>query len=134
MDDCTREWTFADNSIDYVHIRFLAGSIGDWYKLFAEAYRVLKPGGILESMEPSPFMESDDGSVKPDDKSAMSQWGPIFVEGGKKIGNTFTIVQDNLQNKAMEAAGFVDITTNKWRVSFCAPCCLASPSSSQALC
>ncbi|CAM1511879.1 Fc.00g093920.m01.CDS01 [Cosmosporella sp. VM-42] len=107
IDDCTREWTFADNSLDYVHIRFLAGCIQDWTALFKQVYRCLKPGGYIESMEPSAYMESDDGTV--DEGSAMSQWGPIFVAGSRKMGRSFTIVQDETQNKSMAEAGFVDI-------------------------
>lgn len=39
----------------------------------------------------------------------MGQWGKIFIDGGKKAGRSFRAVQDELQKKAMEAAGFVDI-------------------------
>ncbi|KAL1850181.1 hypothetical protein VTK73DRAFT_9734 [Phialemonium thermophilum] len=107
IDDCTQEWTFAPDTFDYVHIRWLVGSIVDWTALYKEAFRALKPGGYLEDAEPSPYLESDDGTVH--DKSAMSQWGKFFVEGGKKIGRSFTIVEDGVQRKAMEEAGFVDI-------------------------
>ncbi|KAJ4252883.1 hypothetical protein NW762_010789 [Fusarium torreyae] len=47
----------------------------------------------------------------------MGQWGKIFVEGGKKIGRTFTVVQDELQNKAMAEAGFVDIQQKMYKAS-----------------
>lgn len=61
----------------------------------------------MESFEPSPLVKSDDGSVK--DDSALGQWGKFFVMGGEKAGRSFTVVDDGLQRKAMEAAGFVDI-------------------------
>ncbi|KAH9896388.1 S-adenosyl-L-methionine-dependent methyltransferase [Xylariomycetidae sp. FL2044] len=104
IDDCDSPWTFADNSLDYVHIRFLMGSVTDWNALFAEAYRCLKPGGWLESHEPSPYIQSDDGTVEPD--SAMAQWAHFFIKSGVKSGRSFTVVEDNTQNTAMEAAGF----------------------------
>ncbi|KAM0420450.1 hypothetical protein ACHAPT_011742 [Fusarium lateritium] len=113
IDDCTREWTFPEGSLDYVHIRFLTGCIADWEALIKEAYRCLKPGGYLESMEPSATMQSDDDTVETD--SAMGQWGKIFVEGGSKMGRTFTVVEDDLQNKAMEKAGFVDIQEKRYK-------------------
>lgn len=39
----------------------------------------------------------------------MGQWGKLFVEGGHKLGQTFSVVPDGLQKKAMEEAGFEDI-------------------------
>ncbi|KAI8716871.1 hypothetical protein NCS52_00981700 [Fusarium sp. LHS14.1] len=107
IDDCTKEWAFPEASLDYVHIRFLTGCIADWESLMKVAYRCLKPGGYIESMEPSAYIQSDDNTIKPD--NAMGQWGKIFVEGGSKMGRSFTVVEDELQNKALEKAGFVDI-------------------------
>lgn len=47
----------------------------------------------------------------------MGEWGKIFVSGGRKIGRTFTVVQDAIQNKAMEEVGFVDIHERLFKVS-----------------
>ena len=47
----------------------------------------------------------------------MTQWGKFFVEGGRKIGRPFTILEDDIQKKAMEEAGFVDIKEIKFKVS-----------------
>ncbi|KAF5005108.1 hypothetical protein FDECE_8428 [Fusarium decemcellulare] len=109
IEDCTQEWTFDPNTFDYIYIRYLIGCIPDWGKLFKQAFAVLKPGGYLESFEPSAFIKSDDDTVKPD--SPLGRWGGIFVEASKKIGNTFIILEDDLQEKAMKEAGFVDIKT-----------------------
>ncbi|KAH8714719.1 S-adenosyl-L-methionine-dependent methyltransferase [Ilyonectria robusta] len=114
IDDCTQEWTFAPNSLDYIHIRWLVGSIVDWPRLFKQAYRCLKPGGYLESNEALSRMDCDDGTIH--EKSAMHQWGKFFVEGGKKIGRSFTIVEDGVQKKAMEEAGFVGIKERDFKV------------------
>ncbi|EKJ69302.1 hypothetical protein FPSE_10555 [Fusarium pseudograminearum CS3096] len=107
IDDCTQEWTIPPNSLDYVHMRWLVGSIADWTALFKEAYKSLKPGGWVETYEPSATVESDDNSVLPG--SAMNQWQKFFVEGGCKMGRPFTVFQDELQKKGMQEAGFVDI-------------------------
>ncbi|KAH7324204.1 S-adenosyl-L-methionine-dependent methyltransferase [Stachybotrys elegans] len=109
IEDCTDRWTFAEDSFDYVHMRYLYGSISDWNALFREAFRACKPGGWVESFEASPRMESDDGSVA--ETSAINEWGKFFIEGGRKIGRPFTIIDEDLQQKGMEAAGFVDVTT-----------------------
>ncbi|KAK7418038.1 hypothetical protein QQX98_004177 [Neonectria punicea] len=107
IEDCTREWTFASNSVDYIHMRWLVGSVPDWSALFDQAYRCCRPGGWFESLETSPVIECDDHTVKED--SAMGQWGKIFIEGAKKLGTSFTVVQDDVQKRAMEEAGFADI-------------------------
>ncbi|KAF4451678.1 hypothetical protein F53441_5357 [Fusarium austroafricanum] len=107
IEDCTREWTFQPDSIDFVHMRWLVGSVRDWGSLYSEAFRCLKPGGWIENHEASSTITSDDGTVKED--SAMGQWGKFFIEGGKKLGATFTVVEDDTQKKEMEKAGFVDI-------------------------
>lgn len=109
IEDCTQEWTFRQDTYDFVHMRILIGSISDWSALFNEAYKTLKPGGWVESLETSPHVLSDDGSVG--EGSAMSQWGNIYVDAGKKIGRSFTILDDDIQRKCMEEAGFVDIRT-----------------------
>ncbi|KAJ4319078.1 hypothetical protein N0V84_006531 [Fusarium piperis] len=88
-------------------MRWLVGSISDWTALFKQAYRSLKPGGYIESYEPSSCIESDDGTARED--SALNQWGKFFVEGGRKLGRPFTIFEDGTQVKAMKEAGFVDI-------------------------
>ncbi|KAI8712342.1 hypothetical protein NCS52_01332000 [Fusarium sp. LHS14.1] len=104
MDDCTQDWTFGENTYDFVHIRWLFGSIMDWTALFKQAYKTLKPGGYIETQEPSIRFESDDGTVN--EKTAMGQFGKIFVEGGKKMGRTMTVLEDGIQRKALEEAGF----------------------------
>lgn len=111
-------WTFRPETADYIHMRWLVGSVADWTALFKEAYKTLEPGGYLESCEASCYMESDDGTV--DEKSAMNQWGKFFVEGGIKLGRTFLVVEEGVQRKAMEEAGFVDIEEWNFKVGLVA--------------
>lgn len=115
IEDCTSEWTFSTNSFDYIHMRYLVGSIIDWTALYKEAFATLRPGGWLESFEGSPHMISDDGTVP--EKSAISQWGKFFEEGGRTMGRSFLIVDEGVQRKAMEEAGFVDIQEWEFKVS-----------------
>ncbi len=51
LDDFTDDWTCSSNTVDFVHICFLLGAIADWDSLTAEAYRVTRAGGWVESME-----------------------------------------------------------------------------------
>ncbi|KAK3943373.1 methyltransferase [Diplogelasinospora grovesii] len=109
IDDATQPWTFPADSFDYVHMRYLVGSIVDWTALYRQAFKALKPGGWLEDYEAAPFLESDDGSVE--ETSALGQWGRIFIEGGKRMNRSFEVVDHDVQRTAMAAAGFVDIQT-----------------------
>lgn len=114
MEDCTRPWTFSPSSFDYIHLRWLIGSIPDWNDLFAEAYAACRPGGWVESLEPACIMESDHVAIPED--STLSQWGKFCIEGGKAMGRPFTVLVDELQRKGMEAAGFVDIQEFNYKV------------------
>jgi ubiquinone/menaquinone biosynthesis C-methylase UbiE len=115
IDDCTQDWTWEENSVDYVHIRWLFGSIKDWTALFKQAYKCLKPGGYLESQEPSVSFSSDDGSVH--EKTAMGQFGKFFIEGGKMMGRSTTVLEDEVQVKSMQEAGFEEIKELNLKVS-----------------
>ena len=95
-------------------MRYLVGSVQDWNSLFEQAFRACKPGGWVESFEGVPIMQSDDGSV-PDD-SAMAGWGKTFIEAGKKLERSFTVVDDNVQEEGMAAAGLVDIESRIFKV------------------
>lgn len=86
----------------------------DWNALFEEAYKATKPGGWIQSHEPSCIYKSDHATITED--SALGQWGKFYIEGGKKMGNTCLIVEDDLQKKGMEAAGFVDIQEFNYKV------------------
>ncbi|KAJ2968284.1 hypothetical protein NUW58_g10255 [Xylaria curta] len=114
IDDITQPWTYAPNSFDYIHMRWLIGAVPDWNALFREVFQTLKPGGIFESKESSAIIQSDDGTVPYG--SAMDQWGRVFGEAGKKFGRTFRPVEENVQLIAMEAAGFVDIKVYNMKV------------------
>lgn len=109
IDDATQEWTFSENHFDYIHMRYLFGSIADWPKLLKQAYRTCKPGGYVESFEASCVYKSDDGSLK--EGSPMDQWGKVFVEAGRKFGRPFDVVGEKIVERAFEEAGFQDIQT-----------------------
>ncbi|SPQ18285.1 794af904-952e-46b4-9478-2ab326c6bbf4 [Thermothielavioides terrestris] len=106
LDDANLDWTWGDNTMDFIHARMLVGNIVDWRKFYRDAFRCCKPGGWMESHEASLLWRSDVG-IRED--SAMGQWGHVFQEAGRKIGRTFRLVDDELQQKYMAEAGFVDI-------------------------
>ncbi|KAK1777729.1 S-adenosyl-L-methionine-dependent methyltransferase [Copromyces sp. CBS 386.78] len=114
LEDCNQEWTWPDNTFDFVNLRYLVGVVTNWDTLFHNAYRVAKPGAYVESFVPGSRFSSDDGTVK--EGSPLDQWGKVFREGGKKIGRTFEVYEQDLQRKGMEAAGFVDIEFKDFRL------------------
>ncbi|KAI1083005.1 S-adenosyl-L-methionine-dependent methyltransferase [Whalleya microplaca] len=114
IDDAEQDWTFEPNSFDYVHIRYMIGAILDWPKLFRQAYRVLKPGGWIESFETEAHYRSDDGTLPAD--SAMYMWQDLFLEGGKKLNRSFSVITNDTQRKGIEEAGFVDLSIKDIKV------------------
>ncbi|CAG7557400.1 unnamed protein product [Fusarium equiseti] len=92
---------------------WLMGSIGNWNAFLSEVFRVCKPGGWVASHEASSIISSPDGTVEPD--SALSHWGKFFIEGSKKIGTDFSVVENGTQREAMERAGFVNIQEFNFR-------------------
>ncbi|KAI1765034.1 S-adenosyl-L-methionine-dependent methyltransferase [Hypoxylon sp. FL1150] len=115
IDDCTKEWTWASDNFDFIHMRYLFGAVADWNALIAQAYRCCKPGGWVQSVELDCIMKSDDGSIK-DDNIINTFWNPLWKELSKKIGISFTVLEENLQNKGFEAAGFVDIHEVNYKI------------------
>ncbi|KAK0613250.1 S-adenosyl-L-methionine-dependent methyltransferase [Immersiella caudata] len=114
IEDCTGPWSFEPNSFDYVHLRFLLGSIDNWDLLMQRAFEACAPGGYIESFEPSSYLESDDGTVT--GKMAMGQWGKLFVEGGRRMGRSFEVYQKGTVRAALEKAGFVDVHEENFKV------------------
>ncbi|PKS06366.1 hypothetical protein jhhlp_007114 [Lomentospora prolificans] len=107
IDDASQPWTWPDNTFDFIHIRFLNGAIKDWPALFSEAYRCCKPGGYIESGEFDPRYYCDDGTAA--NEPVIQQWNSVFEEGGKKLGLSFTVIEDNIQETGIRGAGFEDV-------------------------
>ncbi|MBE3046646.1 methyltransferase domain-containing protein [Candidatus Bathyarchaeota archaeon] len=114
MDDCTQPWTFKPDSLDYIHLRYLTGCIKDWPALFKEAFRCATPEGYVESYDGGAMFYSDDDTLK--EHHALAQWGKLFNEGGKKLGQTFDIVVDDIQRDGMEDAGLVVVGSRELKV------------------
>ncbi|KAJ4211858.1 hypothetical protein NW759_012146 [Fusarium solani] len=114
LEDATGTWSWPENTFDFTHLRYLFGAIADWNALFAESYRTCKPGGWVQSRKIDPPFYSDDGTA--DDNTAMQTWNKVVREGGIKFGRTFCVVDEGLQVPGLEAAGFVDIQQQNFKV------------------
>jgi SAM-dependent methyltransferase len=82
IDDVTKPWLQAPNSIDFVHIRTMAGCIRDWQALLSEAFQVLRPGGLIEVTDIVMKFDCSDGTYR--DDSAAKRWVDEFHEIGQK--------------------------------------------------
>jgi hypothetical protein len=102
IDNCELPWTYPDNTFDYIHIRGLVGCIRDWENLYGECLRCLKPGGWLEQQEFALPIASEDGSLP--DGCVWHDWGDIFRDAGRKMGQTFEVTND--WEDWMKKAGF----------------------------
>ncbi|KFY18565.1 hypothetical protein V493_08509 [Pseudogymnoascus sp. VKM F-4281 (FW-2241)] len=112
LDDAQLDWTYGENSFDFVHIRCLMGAINDWAKLYSEVYRCTKPGGYVESFETDIQFTSDDGSVEPG--HIMHDWSTRIIDAGETMRRTFKIPK--MSKRLIEAAGFVDVVETTYKV------------------
>lgn len=105
IDDAEREWTYALDSFDFIHIRNLLCSIRDWPKLIHQAFEHTKPGGWLEVQHKHPWIMSDDGTLP--ENNALQEWSRLVFEGAAKFGSSFE--ETTKLKERMEAVGFVDV-------------------------
>ncbi|CAG7558059.1 unnamed protein product [Fusarium equiseti] len=113
IDDATLRWTWDNNTFDFIHIRYLFGAIKDWTSLFKEAYRCCAKDGWIQSAEADVHIRSDDGTT--DDLDVLKLWAKLFTEGGKLLGNSFFVQEDDLQEKGIHEAGFTDIKSIEYK-------------------
>ncbi|KAL1961504.1 hypothetical protein VTN77DRAFT_1665 [Rasamsonia byssochlamydoides] len=63
IDDIEADWIY-DRSFDYIHVRFLAGSLRNYKRLLQQAYENTVPGGWVEVHDWDTKLYSEDGSTK----------------------------------------------------------------------
>ncbi|KAI1275442.1 S-adenosyl-L-methionine-dependent methyltransferase [Xylaria sp. FL0933] len=114
IEDCTQPWTYPRDTFDFIHLRYLFGSIPDWDALYAEAFKACKPGGWVEAVDPSVNLRSDDGSVR--EGTAFYDWGRLFNEAASKYGRTMSMVDDGAIKESFKRAGFVEVVSRTFKL------------------
>ncbi|GAD98585.1 conserved hypothetical protein [Paecilomyces variotii No. 5] len=104
IDDFEEEWTFSQ-PFDYIHGRELAGSVKDFDRLFAQAYKHLKPGGHLEMQSFRVELFSDDGTLQ--NAPYTNEWISLLHDASLKFGKIMTNMDE--WPEKMAKAGFEDI-------------------------
>lgn len=111
VDDVCSPWVHPENHFDFIHIRGLVGSVGDWPFLYQQAFQHMKPGGYIEQVEWSPHIRSIDGTLC--SNPVLRQWTDRIIDFGTRTGKTWEIA-DNMGGLIREA-GFVDVVEKRFK-------------------
>ncbi|KAF2703819.1 S-adenosyl-L-methionine-dependent methyltransferase [Pleomassaria siparia CBS 279.74] len=107
IDDAESDWVYQpDEHFDYIHVRGMSGSIGDWDRLCAQAYAHTVPGGWVEFQEPEAWVRSDDDTITQAENIQL--WQQLVNDAADVFKKEIRIA-DTLKQK-MENAGFVDVS------------------------
>lgn len=85
IDDVEADWT-EPIPYDYIHCRYMAGSIKDWPRLLRQIYDNLKPGGWVELQESVNTLYSEDDSLESD--NPLVQMMDHLKDACAQIGRT----------------------------------------------
>ncbi|KAJ2984142.1 hypothetical protein NUW58_g6132 [Xylaria curta] len=88
IDNVENPWPISAGSIDFLHIRGLAGGVTDWPSLFKQAYEKLKPGGLLEWSEQAIQIFDFDGKFG--DAELCPEFLKLWRDLGKENNIDFT--------------------------------------------
>lgn len=105
VDDVEKDFTCPRESQDLIHIRGLEGSISDWSRLYAQCFRSLKPGGILEHAESSHVFTSPDNSIPANGPIAL--WNRLMRQNADATGREVQAIERSRDR--MIHAGFEGI-------------------------
>lgn len=83
IDDIEKPWPFS-RPFDYIHCRYLAGSVVDWPRLVAQAFQFTKPGGWVEFQDFDMQFYSTDGTFIPG--SPPNVWTDEVIAAIKVFG------------------------------------------------
>lgn len=107
VDDAEDEWVYSEK-FDFIHSRYMAGSISDFPGTFAKCYENLNPGGWIEFQDYYVKLQCVDDSLV---GTALERWNDYIIEGVKRMGkNALACAKYKTQ---MVDAGFVDVTEKK---------------------
>ena len=113
VDDVEADWLYGPSEkFDYIHGRGMAGGIGDWHRLYTQAYDHLKPGGWLEMQEYDAWIRSDDGTIE--NATYVKQWQERCDEASLIFGKKLNVAER--QKEWLIDAGFVDVRDDVYKV------------------
>lgn len=104
IDDAESEWEFHE-PFDYIHIRSMAGSVGNWPQLLQRAYDNLTPGGWIELTEFETWASTDDDSLPT--TSAYHEYQVRLCEAAEVFGKEMNIAPHIYE--LVRSAGFENV-------------------------
>ncbi|KAJ5581715.1 hypothetical protein N7535_000335 [Penicillium sp. DV-2018c] len=134
VDNIAEDWTWNEKQ-DLIHMRIMIGAFDDdppphfpqpssslpsppqfhiihpIHSLTKNTNSNLRPGGWLEQLEASPYIECDDDSLPPD--NILRTWGPALSDCGKRAGRPLETI--DMMQDAFRKAGFVDIHEKEYK-------------------
>ncbi|KAM0296006.1 hypothetical protein ACHAPM_010510 [Fusarium culmorum] len=111
IDDVEADWV-DPVPYDYIHCKYMAGSIKDWPRLINQAYANLKPGGWIELHETANTLYSEDDSLQPD--NALVEMMEHLTVACEKIGRTMDPAPSFKQ--WVKEAGFESVKEEKFKL------------------
>ena len=107
--DDIEDWNYENDPFDFVHARYLAGSIRDWPKLVSQAFACIKPGGWVELQDWDSMIQSLDGSLTPDHQ--LWRWHEMTVGAIAELG--MTARPGPMLETWVKDAGFINVVVEK---------------------
>ena len=116
QDCCDPDWLRSPGEIDFIHSRFMAGSIQSWKQLLKTSRSHLRPGeGWLELHELHPTPQCDDGTMPKD--WGFKEWEEkLDVASRKKDPFPRNIRVAHLLEQWMRECDFVDIAHKDFKI------------------
>ena len=97
IDDAREEWTYK-LPFDMIHIRGLSGAFPNWAHIYMQAFKHLKPGGVLEVVDMGLTQAVGQSTTSP-----ISMYNGALQSGARRAG--ITIGLGHLQKELVEASG-----------------------------
>lgn len=117
IQDCTdSDWLRDPGQTDYIHSRFMAGSIVHWKQLLRTSYQHLRPGtGYLELHEIDPQPQCDDGTM-PRDWKFLEWEEKLNYAAQKKLKTPRPIRVARHLAPLMHECGFEDVYPFEYKI------------------
>ncbi|EER26301.1 methyltransferase, putative [Coccidioides posadasii C735 delta SOWgp] len=110
VEDFEDDW-IEESKYDFIHGRYLAGSVQDFPRLLKQAFNATKPGGWIEMQDWDVYGYSEDGSAK---GTTIERYFKVLGDAFGKAGRVFS-PGPLLENWLVEA-GFVDVKVTKFKI------------------
>ncbi|KAL4885490.1 S-adenosyl-L-methionine-dependent methyltransferase [Aspergillus karnatakaensis] len=111
VDDVEAEWPNRP-SFDFIHSRYMCGSIQDWPRLFHQAFSQTKPGGWVEFQDFHLVNYSEDGTLK--EGNNVNRFYELLREACDKVNRPVTVGKE--LGKFAEQAGYVNVVHKRFQL------------------